>query len=229
MPDSLLVIDEFQRVPELALMLKLVVDEGRSPGRFLITGSVNLLPSQSGGDSLAGRLVSIELRGLSQGEIEGRHEDFVAAVAEPPGTGGRPPKYVLNDPGLGVWLTRTRASTLKDLVTGQALGGFLESFVAAELLRQQEWADEPFTMCHYRSPDGREIDLVLELDDSRIVAIEVKAASSVSAADTRHLRWLEERLGSRLVAGVVLTTDSVIRPLGGRLWSLPVAALWRLG
>ena len=84
-------------------------------------------------------------------------------------------------------------------------------------------------MCHYRSPDGREIDLVLELDDSRIVAIEVKAASSVSAADTRHLRWLEERLGSRLVAGVVLTTDSVIRPSGGRLWSLPVAALWRLG
>lgn len=70
---------------------------------------------------------------------------------------------------------------------------------------------------------------MLELPDSRVIAIEVKAASSVSTSDARHLRWLSDRLGDRLVVGVVLTTDTQSRHLGGRLWALPVAALWRLG
>ena len=48
----------------------------------------------------------------------------------------------------------------------------------------------------------------------------------MSAADARHLRWPEERISDGLVAGVVLTTDDRARHLGGRLWALPVAALW---
>jgi ATPase len=62
-----------------------------------------------------------------------------------------------------------------------------------------------------------------------VIAVEVKAASSVSAADARHLRWLEEKVGDRLVAGVVLTTDDRARHLGGSLWALLVATLWGLG
>ena len=62
-----------------------------------------------------------------------------------------------------------------------------------------------------------------------MIAVEVKAASSVSAADARHLRGLEEKVGDRLVAGVVLTTDDRARHLGGSLWALLVATLWGLG
>ena len=51
----------------------------------------------------------------------------------------------------------------------------------------------------------------------------------MSAADARPLWWLEEKVGDRLVAGVVLTTDDRARHLGGSLWALPVAALWGLG
>ncbi|WP_156966758.1 hypothetical protein [Actinomyces israelii] len=51
----------------------------------------------------------------------------------------------------------------------------------------------------------------------------------MSAADARHLRWLEERIGDRLVAGVVLTTDDRARHLGGRPRALSVATLWGLG
>ena len=138
-------------------------------------------------------------------------------------------KYLLTDSALAMRLTRTSPDTLKDLVRGGALGGLLEAFVAAELMRQSTWCEERFTISHYRSPDGREIDLILELDDGRVIAVEVKAASSASAADARHLRWLEGRIGDRLVAGVVLTTDDRSRHLGGRLWAVPVAALWELG
>ena len=50
-----LVVDEVQRVPELIRAMKDVVDEDRRPGRFLITGSANLLQIPGTEESLAGR------------------------------------------------------------------------------------------------------------------------------------------------------------------------------
>ena len=76
-PNGCLAIDEAQRVPELVLALKASVDRDRRPGRFLLTGSANLLRISTTHDSLAGRAESVELLGFSQGEIEGRHESFV--------------------------------------------------------------------------------------------------------------------------------------------------------
>lgn len=75
--DGLLAIDEVQRVPDLVLALKLVVDRDRRPGRFLLTGSVNLLRLPAMQDSLAGRAESVDLFGFSQGELAGRRERFV--------------------------------------------------------------------------------------------------------------------------------------------------------
>lgn len=76
-PNRLLAIDEVQRVPELVLALKLVVDRDMRPGRFLLTGSANLLNLPTIEDSLAGRTESINLYGLSQGEIIGHKERFI--------------------------------------------------------------------------------------------------------------------------------------------------------
>ncbi|MEU0316446.1 ATP-binding protein [Nocardioides sp. NPDC006273] len=76
-PDGLLAVDEVQRVPELVLALKLVVDRDPRPGRFLVTGSADLLRLPAAQDSLAGRAESIELHGFSQGEIVGRREAFI--------------------------------------------------------------------------------------------------------------------------------------------------------
>lgn len=75
--DKLLVIDEVQRVPELIRSMKDAVEEDRRPGRFLITGSANLLEIPGTEESLAGRAETIVLYGLSQGELAGRREDFV--------------------------------------------------------------------------------------------------------------------------------------------------------
>lgn len=71
-----LVIDEVQRVPSLILAIKASVDRDRRPGRFLLTGSADLLRI-AGGDSLAGRAETVELHGLSQGERRGRRERFI--------------------------------------------------------------------------------------------------------------------------------------------------------
>jgi uncharacterized protein len=79
-PDRLLAIDEVQRVPELILALKYIVDRDTRPGRFLLTGSANLLKLPAIEDSLAGRTESIELHGFSQGELVGHTERFVDRV-----------------------------------------------------------------------------------------------------------------------------------------------------
>ena len=75
-PRGLLGIDEVQRVPELLRALKDAVEEDRRPGRFLITGSANLLDLPGTQESLAGRAETVVLYGLSRGEIEGNRDDF---------------------------------------------------------------------------------------------------------------------------------------------------------
>lgn len=75
--ESLLVIDEVQRVPELVRAMKDAVEEDRRPGRFLVTGSADLLQIPGTEESLAGRAETVVLYGLTQGELAGQREDFV--------------------------------------------------------------------------------------------------------------------------------------------------------
>ena len=66
------------------------------------------------------------------------------------------------------------------------------------------------TTAHLRTKDGaREIDLIVEGSDGRVIAIEVKLASTVSNHDVRHLNWLETKLGEKLADRLVITTGPV--------------------
>lgn len=80
--DSLLIIDEVQRAPDLLLAIKHSVDVDPRPGRFLLTGSARLLALQSIPDLLPGRSETIELWPLSQGEIGRTADGFIDAVFE---------------------------------------------------------------------------------------------------------------------------------------------------
>ncbi len=74
------VIDEIQRVPRLLLAIKKNVDEDRQPGRFLLTGSANLMALPTVADSLAGRMETLMLLPLSQSEIENRSANWIESV-----------------------------------------------------------------------------------------------------------------------------------------------------
>ncbi|MGH3349020.1 MAG: ATP-binding protein, partial [Nocardioides sp.] len=77
-----MVIDEIQRMPELLLPIKAVVDQDFVPGRFLLTGSARVLGLRALPDTLVGRMQTIELWPLSQGEIDGAPDGFVRAAFE---------------------------------------------------------------------------------------------------------------------------------------------------
>lgn len=74
------VLDEVQRVPGLFTALKATVDRTREPGRFLLTGSANVLLVPRLADSLAGRMAVLRLHPLAQAELEGRAPTFLATL-----------------------------------------------------------------------------------------------------------------------------------------------------
>lgn len=95
-------IDEIQRAPQLLLAIKKSVGEDRRPGRFLLTGSANLMALPTVADSLAGRMETLLLLPLSQSEIEDRPANWIDGIfagrvltADPPVLGNESVERVL--------------------------------------------------------------------------------------------------------------------------------------
>ncbi|MCK2088430.1 ATP-binding protein [Thauera aromatica] len=116
------VIDEIQRAPQLLLAIKKSVDEDRRPGRFLLTGSANLMTLPTVADSLAGRMETLSLLPLSQSEIESRSANWVDKAFA-----GR-----ILDPG--------RPALGDDLIERVLRGGYPEAIARASARRRMTWA-----------------------------------------------------------------------------------------
>ncbi len=71
-------VDEVQRVPALLTSIKQAVDQNRQPGRFLLTGSANLLLLPQVAESLAGRMETVHLQPLTESEQARRPGRFLA-------------------------------------------------------------------------------------------------------------------------------------------------------
>jgi len=344
--EGLLIIDEIQKCPELLGAIKLSVDENRKPGRYLITGSANILNLRSANESLAGRAETIVVEPFSVGEVRGVKEDFVSALlsedilaalrkerplarAEYAGlveSGGYPeaqgriakrrnaffknyitrvldhdanelsglahldqmqriytllagnpsqiyvranvsrlvgipessmngyirlledlclihtlpawgknyskrainkPKIIMPDTGIVCSLHGMTGGFLADIESGNALGPLLEAFVISEINKQRTWSESDYTLFHYRDCDKKEVDLVLELTGGKIIAIEIKAASSFSTKDFAGLKVLREILGARFHCGIVLYTGTQALPFGDRLFAAPISSIWQ--
>ena len=77
------ILDEAQLVPGLFPSIKLSVDRNRSPGRFMLTGSVDLLQMKPIKESLAGRMDIVRLHPFSQSELEQTHPKFLDDLFSP--------------------------------------------------------------------------------------------------------------------------------------------------
>jgi len=342
--DALLVIDEIQRDPDLLLAIKETVDADPRPGRFLLTGSARVLGLRALPDALPGRLETIELWPLSQGEIDGAPDDFVDAVFRAgPSLKHRTevtrPDYLdrlvrggfpeaLNRTGrrraaffdnyvadlvnrdviqlseiqrgremraliqllaarsgqllvpanlaralglpqstverylglleevflikrLPAWsrnISSRAISTAKvafvdsgvaanlldedetslHRAEGSALGGLLEGFVAMEIARQLTWSSTRANLFHYRTKDKVEVDIVLEDRRGRVVAIDVKASSTIRPNDFSGINHLAARVKDDLLVGIVLYTGHDTLAFGPKNRALPISALWEI-
>lgn len=141
---------------------------------------------------------------------------------------GAAPKVHVIDSGLAARLLRLTESKLA-IASAQALtefGRLLETFVVGEICRQLDWLDAPVQRGHWRTHDGDEIDLILEREDGRVAAVEVKAASRAPAGEMRSLIRLRRKLGSQFLGGVVLYTGTRAYAHDSSLHVLPISRLW---
>lgn len=117
------IIDEIQRAPELLRAIKLSIDENREPGRFLLTGSANLLSLPQIGDSLAGRMEILTLLPLSLSEINQNKSNFL--------------HYAVNQS----WPIQTPSQDI-DIISQVLVGGYPEMLLRSESLRRHAWAKD---------------------------------------------------------------------------------------
>jgi uncharacterized protein len=137
-------IDEIQRAPDLLRAIKRSVDESRRAGRFLLTGSANLLTVSQVSESLAGRMEIVNLLPLSQAEIHGRKPAFLKAAFK-----GKPGK-----PG--------ETLTGENLVKAVLIGGYPEMLRRKKPERRRAWARDYIRAIVQR--DVRDIADVEKLD-----------------------------------------------------------------
>ena len=338
-------LDEGQRVPDLFLPIKVAVDRDRRPGRFILTGSANIMVLPKVADSLAGRMEILTLWPLAQGEIRGTRPGFIdacfqgdpsvlarqdldrRAILAAGSRGGYPevfqrataderfrwfenylttviqrdlrelseihgiqevprllralalrtgstlnlsdltrdlalslmtvkrylalfqalylvvvlppwfenlgkrlvkaPKVYFNDSGLLAHLLGVADEELA--AVPHSAGPVLETFVVMELVKTAPLSRLHPTLHHFRTGAGAEVYIVLESRRRDLVGIEVKAASTVQAADFKGLRELGNLVGDRLKCGVVLYTGRETVPFGPGLWAVPIPALWAPG
>jgi len=126
-----------------------------------------------------------------------------------------PPKHQLADPALAARLLGVNANSLLDASPagppmprdGTLLGALFESIVTLSTRVYAQAAEA--SVKHLRTASGaREIDLIVERADGRIVAIEVKLARNPSEKDIRHLKWLQGQIGDTLLDAIVITTGA---------------------
>ena len=127
------VIDEVQRAPQLLLALKMSIDQDRRPGRFLLTGSANILALPQIADSLAGRMEVHTLLPLSQAELQGRPNDFLQRA--------QGQSWPVSHPSWVYPAVMDAKNELHAGAIGNALaGGYPEMRLRPSVTRRQAWA-----------------------------------------------------------------------------------------
>ena len=160
------VLDEVQRAPELFLPIKVAVDRDRRPGRFVLTGSANVLALPRVSDSLAGRMEILTLWPLAQAEIEGTHPGFIDACFS--GQVGAP-------------LRLSRSPTT--LIQRVLVGGYPEALARVAAQARARWFDGYLTTLVQRDVrDLAQIEGVTQLP--RLLAtLAARAGSPLNFAD----------------------------------------------
>ena len=140
----------------------------------------------------------------------------------------RRPKVHILDSGIAAHLRQQSVEHLRNPLNADA-GPLVETFVVSELLRSSSWSEVRPYANHFRDSEQREIDLILQSADGRVVAVEIKTAVDVDAGDFRWLSYLRDRLGDQFLHGFVCHLGDRPLPFGDRLTSLPISNLWRCG
>lgn len=136
------------------------------------------------------------------------------------------PKAYVSDSGLHGALLGVDVAKLDPIRDGPLIGSSFECFAVNELLKLASLSNDIPTAFHHRDRTGREIDLIFELQNRDLVAIEIKSAATVRAEDFRTINHLAAKVKNQLKAGIVIYAGARTVSFGNRRFAVPVNALW---
>ncbi len=165
-------IDEIQRAPELIREIKRSVDTDQRPGRFLLTGSANILTISTVSESLAGRLAINELFPLAQAEIEERDSNQIDQLFESTPT-----------------MFSSRPLDTPDLTQRILASGYPEMLMRSDIGRRRAWANDYIRTLLSR--DIREVMNAYRLTDLKALL----AAAAIQSAQLVVYSQLSKSLG----------------------------------
>ena len=330
------ILDEVQRVPRLFRTLKMAIDDDRQPGRFILTGSTNILSLPHLTDSLAGRMSILHLHPLSQNErtqtkshfLDRLFEDSFAAGSVNSGhgfptqkivQGGYPallhygekqpqlwyqdyitslinrdvtdiykihssrqlhqllqllaaqtstainctrmgdilkisrttvkyylsllerfflitrlpafsahplahlirsPKWYMADTGVACALLGLSETSLT--LNPDFMGKLFETFILQELIKLANHHDKDYKFYYYRDKKGFEVDVVIQREDGKCAALEIKSASTLKLRDSRGVQKLKSLMPKQYSGGGVIYTGQTC--VGH---AIPYTLLWQ--
>ena len=121
------------------------------------------------------------------------------------------PKIHFMDPGIIRTLLQKR---------GDFSGAEFESAIISEIYKQLKYSEVNASVYHLRTSDGREIDLLIELEEGYI-AIEIKSSEKIRATDGRHLRGIEDILDKPILHKLILSRDMEIKEFDSGIKAIP--------
>ena len=137
------------------------------------------------------------------------------------------PKYHFVDSGIACAVRGFSEQSFKLGFPPANLGSVFESYVVNELLRTLPFLKWNVRVFHWRSSNFREIDMIIEKDNS-LVGIEIKASTSIHKDTIKNMRWFAQ-IGpgrNRQFTGLIIYLGNQIIPFGDRIFAVPVSALW---
>jgi len=197
-------LDEIQHVPELFQSIKLAVDRDRQPGRFLLTGSANVMVLPNLSESLAGRMELLTLWPFSLGEIRGNRETFIDNLFS-----SKP-----------IWpaLKKGASSKRSAIIELMLAGGYPSALARQSRGRRKAWFESYLTTILQR--DVRDLSNIDDLSAvPRLLSVVASRAGAVlNYADLSRTLGLPQTTLKRYFALLEMTfLVQLLRPWSGNL------------
>ena len=103
-------------------------------------------------------------------------------------------------------------------------GSIIETFIYDELLKANSSASKKVGLYYYRTSDKKEVDFILDYAQ-KIIAVEIKASSSVSRSDFKHIYHLQKEIPELFDKGIVLYGGDTILRLDENMYAVPFGFL----
>ncbi len=133
------------------------------------------------------------------------------------------PKIYLVDSGL--MCHQVDIMSVKNPWEHREWGQVFETFVFNEIRKQLSWLDTSISLYHYRTHQGKEIDLILENKQQEIIAIEIKASQTVTPSMSKNFAQIKADTGNKFKMGLIIYAGNSIEVLGDGIYAIPLSCI----